>query len=87
MGCKSDETQYSMRSLQASISFKDTSVKDVKKVNKVIRGRMRVSLNSVDFGNLKQCKLFCFSDASYRNLPDERSQGAISYFFGIGKIR
>ena len=73
---------------QASISFKDARVKDVKKVNKVIRKLKndRVILKFVDLGDLKQCNVLCFSDASYRNLPDEGSQGAISYFFVINKI-
>ena len=34
----------------------------------------------VDLGDLKQCKVLCFSDASYRNLPDEGSQGSYIIF-------
>ena len=46
-------------------------------MNKVIRKlkNERVSLKFVDLGDLKQCQVLCFSDASYRNLPDEGSQG------------
>ena len=67
---------------QASISFKNTRVKDVNKVNKVIRKLKNEggSLKFVDLGDLKQCKVLCFSDASYRNLPDKGSQGGYIIF-------
>ena len=70
------------KACQASISFKDARVKDVKKVNKVVRKLKndRVVLKFVDLGDLKQCKFLCFSDASYRNLPDEGSQGGYVIF-------
>ena len=70
------------KACQAGISFKDARVKDVKKVNKVIRKLKndRVILKFVDLGDLKQCKVFCFGDASYRNLPDEGSQGSYIIF-------
>ena len=40
---------------------------------------MIVILKFVDLGDLKQCKVLCFSDASHRNLPDEGSQGGYMY--------
>ena len=40
----------------------------------------RVSSKFVDTGDLKQCKVLCSSDASYRNLPDEGSQGGYIIF-------
>ena len=51
-------------------------------MNKVIRKLKNetVSLKFVDLDDLKKWKVLCFSDASYRNSPDEGSQGGCIIF-------
>ena len=62
---------------QASVSFKDATVKDLKKVNKVVcrLHNDHVSIKYENIGDLSRCKLVTFSDASYGNLADGGSQG------------
>ena len=62
---------------QASVSFKDATLKDLKRVNKVIRQlhNCKVRIKCRNLGDLSQCSLVAYSDASYMNLSDGGSQG------------
>lgn len=67
---------------QASVSFKDAKIRDITRINKTIRKLKNetVSLRFTDIGDLKHCRILSFSDASYRNLSNEGSQGGFIMF-------
>ena len=56
--------------------------RNLNKVNKAIKKLKSetVHLKFIDLGDLQRCKIFNFSDASYRNLKGEGSQGGFIIF-------
>ena len=67
---------------QASVNFQKAVLKDLDQINKVVRKVKydNVMLNFKDIGNLNGCKVICYSDASFRNLNEEGSQGGFIVF-------
>lgn len=61
----------------AAVSLKNATIKDIKSINKSIR-KAKAKESNIKFnniGNLKQGEIICFTDASFRNLKGEGSQG------------
>lgn len=60
-------------------SFKNATVADIKKVNKLV-DRVKHQAVKIVFPkmkNIENCQLVCYSDASWANLPSEGSQGGM----------
>ena len=59
------------------MAFKDATLKELKRVNKVIRQlhNCKIRIKCPNLGDLSQCSLVAYSDASYKNLSDGGSQG------------
>ena len=66
----------------ASVSFKEAKVKDLLRVNKIIRKLQSesVHLKFIDLSDLRRYRVINYSDASYRNLLNEGSQGGFIIF-------
>ena len=64
------------------MSFKEAKVKDLLRVNKIIRKLKTesVHLKFIDLGDLRRCRVINYSDASYLNLSNEGSQGGFIIF-------
>ena len=67
---------------QASVNFKRAILKDLENINKVIKKLKYedVTLKFKNLGKLSECKVLCYSDASFRNLNEEGSQGGFILF-------
>ena len=61
----------------AAVSLKNATIRDIKNANKSIRKAKAKEINIKfnNIGNLKQGEIVCFTDASFRNLKGEGSQG------------
>ena len=64
------------------MSFKEAKVKDLLRINKIIRKLQSesVHLKFIDLGDLRRCRVINYSDASHRNLSNEGSQGGFIIF-------
>ena len=80
--CTQTRPDISFGTCQASITYKDSTIKTIIAVNKTIRKLQNeeFDLKFVDLGDLRKCKFLVFSDASYRNLLDGGSQGGYIIF-------
>ena len=60
-----------------AVSLKDATFKDVKNANKSIRKAKtnEVKIEFKNIGDLKKGEIICYTDASFRNLKGESSQG------------
>ena len=61
----------------AAVSLKNATIRDIKNANKSIRKAKakEVNIKFNNIGNLKEGEIVCFTDASFRNLKGEGSQG------------
>ena len=65
-----------------SIAYKDACVEDIQKANKSIK-KMKQNQVAIKFSKLQNtsgCRIVTFCDASFKNLPDEGSQGGFIIF-------
>ena len=70
---------------EASVEFSKSTVNTIHKANKTIK-KMKyfdVKLKFPHLGNLKNCTIICFTDASLKNLPGNNSQ--YGYFIFLSK--
>lgn len=70
---------------EASVEFSKSTVNTIHKANKTIK-KMKyfdVKLKFPNLGNLKNCTIICFTDASLKNLPGNNSQ--YGYFIFLSK--
>ena len=70
-----------------AVSLKDATIKDIKSANKSIKkaksSDINIQFNNV--GNLEHAKIVCYTDASFRNLKGESSQGGHIIFIKSNK--
>ena len=61
----------------AAVSLKNATIRDIKNTNKSIRKAKakEVNIKFNNIGNLNEGEIVCFTDASFRNLKGEGSQG------------
>ena len=72
----------SYKACDIGVRQKGDTVKVARAANKLIKQIQNnpITMKYESMGDLEKCQLICYSDASFRNLPNEGSQGGFIIF-------